>query len=186
MLYSGNLGRKQGVEILVQTARIMQAQSEILFVICGDGAARSELEEKAQGLSNVRFYPLQPNEKLNYLLNLADIHILPQRGDVADLVMPSKLTGMMASGKAVIATAKPGTGVAEVVKKVGVVIPPEEPNALAAAILNLANDPERRKDLGSLGRIFLEKHWAAQPVLDSFLEELENTIVSDESTIPGE
>ena len=59
--------------------------------------------------------PLQPADRLNELLNLADIHLLPQRADAADLVMPSKLTGMMASGRAVLATASPGTQLATVI-----------------------------------------------------------------------
>ena len=185
VLYAGNLGRKQGVKILVDAARIMLDHPDILFVICGEGAAGSELEQEASGLQNVRFYPLQPLEKLNYLLNLADIHILPQRADVADLVMPSKLTGMLASGKAIIATAWPGTGVAEVVGQVGVVIPPAEPNALASAIQTLADNPERCKELGSQGRVYLEKHWAAQPVLAAFLEELQNTFISHKPIISG-
>ena len=76
---------------------------------------RQELSELALAciavgaLPNVRFLDLQPNDRLNDLLGLADIHLLPQRSGAADLVMPSKLTGMLASGRAILATASPET-----------------------------------------------------------------------------
>ena len=103
------MGYKQGLECIVDVAKQLQANSNIIFIICGDGAAREMLEKSADGLQNIQFLGLQPLEKLNQLLNTADIHILPQRADAADLVMPSKLLGMMASGRAVIATANPDT-----------------------------------------------------------------------------
>jgi colanic acid biosynthesis glycosyl transferase WcaI len=120
ILYSGNMGKKQGLESLVLAARELQAHSNLRFILCGDGAARPELEMAARDLSNVQFLPLQPPETLNLLLNSTDIHILPQRADAADLVMPSKLLGMLASGKAVIATANPGTEIGNVVGQTGV------------------------------------------------------------------
>ena len=86
------------------------------------------------------FLPLQPVERLNALLNLADIHVLPQRSDAADLVMPSKLTGMLASGRAVIVTAHKGTELAEVVGDIGCIVPPEDPFALSNAILRMTKD----------------------------------------------
>ncbi len=147
VLYAGNMGQKQGIGILIEVAKKLQCEENIHFLLCGEGAVRAELEQMAIGLPNVSFRPLQPAEKLNDLLNLADIHVLPQRADVADLVMPSKLTGMLASGKAVIATALPGTEVAEVVGSVGRVVPPAQPDELAAAILTLANDPQQRVEI---------------------------------------
>ena len=101
-LYSGNLGEKQGLEILLEAARSLQSEARLLFVICGEGVARERLKQMGGDLRNVRWLPLQPMEKLNELLNLADVHLLPQRADVADLVMPSKLLGMLASGRPVL------------------------------------------------------------------------------------
>ncbi|MEJ1964432.1 MAG: WcaI family glycosyltransferase [Gammaproteobacteria bacterium] len=104
LLYSGNMGEKQGLEVIVEVARLFDASAEKgLFMLCGDGAARARIERAADGLTNVRFIPLQPVERLNELLNLADIHLLPQREDTEGLVMPSKLTAIMASGKPVVA-----------------------------------------------------------------------------------
>jgi colanic acid biosynthesis glycosyl transferase WcaI len=177
VLYAGNIGQKQGLEILVETSRILRTNDKILFVICGEGAARRELVELATGLDNIRFYPLQPVEKLNKLLNLADIHVLPQRANVADLVMPSKLTGMLASGKAVIATAQPGTGVAEIVGAVGLVVPPEQPDLLSEAIIELINDPQKRMLLGHKGREYIQYHWAAHSILEDFNQALSELVL---------
>jgi len=173
VLYSGNFGHKQGLETLVQAARLLQDEPGILFLLCGEGAARPLIEQHAQGLSNLRIQPLQPAEHLNDLLNLADIHALPQRGDTADLVMPSKLGGMLASGRPVIAAAAPGSELAGVVGPLGVIVPPEDPAALAEAIRSLRQQPDVRLALGQRGRQFVLEHWDNQIVLSKFCQEIE-------------
>jgi colanic acid biosynthesis glycosyl transferase WcaI len=172
VLYSGNLGRKQGLENLLQAACILSEEQNITFIVCGDGTARSSLEKQSSNLKNVRFFPLQPVDRLNSLLNLADIHVLPQRSDAADLVMPSKLTGMLASGRAVIATARKGTELAQVVNDVGCVVPPEDPAALADSVQYLARNEKMRSYLGKMGRSFAVKFWSRERVLGDFLNHL--------------
>jgi colanic acid biosynthesis glycosyl transferase WcaI len=167
-LYSGNMGRKQGLESIISVARQFKTHPDLHFILCGDGAARAELEIAARDLTNVQFLPLQPSENLNQLLNCADIHILPQRADAADLVMPSKLLGMLASGKAVLATANPGTGLANVVSQVGIVVAPEDQPAFCQAILDLASSPQQRRILGGKGRDYVCEHWSKQTVLSNF------------------
>jgi len=176
VLYSGNMGHKQGLENVIKGARHLQVQAKIHFVLCGTGALRSDLESDAKGLPNVQFLPLQPLEKLNQLLNIADIHILPQRADAADLVMPSKLSGILASGKAVIATADSGTEVAEIVGRLGVVVPPQDALALADAILGLADNPERMRSLGQKGLSWVVENWSKEKVLNDFCEYMINHV----------
>jgi colanic acid biosynthesis glycosyl transferase WcaI len=108
---------------------------------------------------------LQPAHQLNELLNLADIHVLPQRGGAADLVMPSKLNGMLASGRAVVAMACPGTELYDVVAPRGVVVPPENVGALVEAIVALAADPARCAALGAAGREYAERTLSSASVL---------------------
>ncbi len=79
------------------------------MVFCGNGATRDDLIRRSAGLRNVRFLDLQPQERLPELLSMADIHLLPQRTEVADLVLPSKLGAILASGRPVVAMAEPGT-----------------------------------------------------------------------------
>jgi len=167
-LYSGNMGQKQGTEILVKVAKILEPYSNIQFIFCGEGSALSRLKSMASALSNVIFLPLQPVEKLNYLLNLADIHLLPQKANAADLVMPSKLTGILASGKPVIATANPGTEIAQTVKNCGVVVPPDDAAAFSQALLRLANHPEERTKLGQNGKIFAKEYLSKEKILPQF------------------
>lgn len=175
VLYSGNMGRKQGLEILASVARLLSEEENLAFVFCGDGAGKAELVEACRDLENVHFLALQPAQRLGHLLGLADIHLLPQRADAADLVMPSKLTGMLASGRAVIATAAAGTELASVVQdraKCGLVVPPENVTALADAVRSLAADQERRKAMGENGRRYAEAELGRKQVLLNFECEL--------------
>jgi colanic acid biosynthesis glycosyl transferase WcaI len=167
LLYSGNMGEKQGLEILLDAAESMLSVENVMFVLCGDGAAKSALEASAgaRKLSNVMFIPLQPIHRLNELLNLADIHMLPQRPGAEDLVMPSKLTAMLASGKPVIAIARQGSQVASVVEKCGVVIETANASKLRTAIQYLLDNPLERQRLGDQGRKYAVDYWSKENVL---------------------
>lgn len=154
-LYSGNMGAKQGLEILSQIA-ILYRDSDIVlprihFIFCGDGVGRKDLEEKCVNLNFVQFLDLQPADRLAEFLKVADIHLLPQRADVADLVMPSKLTGMLASGRPVIAAANLGTEVANVVQNCGLIVKPGDAQSFFDALVFLAENRAKRHSLGSAG-----------------------------------
>ena len=117
ILYSGNIGAKQGFDILIDAARRLSRRADIKFLIAGEGPAKSGLAARAANLPNVRFLPFQPYARLSEFLGVADIHVLPQAADAADLVLPSKLGGMLASGRRVIVTAAPGTELATFVAR---------------------------------------------------------------------
>ena len=168
VLYSGNMGSKQGLEILPALVRNFDSDTRLHFLFCGDGAFRPQLEMLLNGLPNVTLLPLQPAELLNQLLNAADIHLLPQRAGAADLVMPSKLTGMLASGKPVIATVPEGTQVAQVVERCGVVVAPGDEDALYSAIRRLADDPSLCNKLGAYGRSYAVNQLGKEEVLRRF------------------
>ncbi|PKO76156.1 MAG: colanic acid biosynthesis glycosyltransferase WcaI [Betaproteobacteria bacterium HGW-Betaproteobacteria-15] len=174
-LYSGNMGNKQGLEILADVARLLQDDQRIQFVFGGNGSGRADLQARCAGLPNVRFLDLQPLERLNDWLGLADVHLLPQRADAADLVMPSKLTGMLASGRAVVATAMPETELGRVVAQdaaCGMVVPPENAAAMAEALRALAADPARRAELGANGRRYAERELSQDVILRRFEAQL--------------
>ena len=181
-LYSGNMGNKQGLDILADAARLLMDDARLCFVFCGNGAGRPDLEARCIGLRNVRFLDLQPLERLGDLLTLADIHLLPQRADAADLVMPSKLTGMLASGRPVVATAHEGTEVARVVKDCGLVVPPENPAAFANAIFKLSNDLSLRGHFGRAARCYAEENLDKEAVLKRFEAELLKLVPKGRST----
>lgn len=144
VLYSGNMGEKQGLEIVMEAARLLMNEPNLQFVMCGTGAAFSRIFSIGKEIPNIMWLPLQPVERLNELLAMGDIHLLPQRRDAADLVMPSKLLGIMASGRPVVATAESGTEISDCVAGRGISVEPEDVEAFSMAIRRLvANRSER-------------------------------------------
>lgn len=151
-LYSGNIANKQGLEIIIDAADHLAEQKHVRFVVCGQGSGHAAFTAQAQSRHNITMLPLQPFEQLNALLNAADIHMLPQKAGAADLVLPSKLTGMLASGRPVVATAEDGSGLASEVDGCGITTPPEDARAFSNAIQKLAATPALRDTLGKAAR----------------------------------
>jgi colanic acid biosynthesis glycosyl transferase WcaI len=107
---------------------------------------------------------------------MADIHLLPQSPDAADLVLPSKLSGMLASGRPVIATCRSGTEISGIVSQCGIVVEPEDGSNLARAIVKLADDPQLRFELGRHARTFAEANFERDAVLGSMFRPMESQI----------
>ncbi|MFT4101383.1 MAG: glycosyltransferase WbuB [Burkholderiaceae bacterium] len=168
MLYSGNMGAKQGLHMLSNAAIAFKDDPSIVFVFCGDGAYRETMERECAGLANVRFLKLQPLESLNELLGVADIHLLPQRADVSDVVLPSKLTGMLASGRPIVATAPAGSTLARAVGSCGRVVEPDDHEAFKRALTCLADDRALRERLGRQARVEAVQKLSQQAILRRF------------------
>ncbi|PAY17884.1 colanic acid biosynthesis glycosyltransferase WcaI [Rhodopirellula sp. SM50] len=191
-LYAGNIGAKQGLEIVIEAARRSADRDDLHFVICGRGASYESLLESSKGLSNVQFLPLQPMERFNELMNCADIHLLPQKADAADLVMPSKLTGMLATGRPIVACASIGTQIADVVAGHGIVVPPADSDAFCDAIVSLARDRSLRETLGTAARVYAVKHLGRKSILTQFVHDLREvcsigheSVSIDVTNLPG-
>ena len=165
-LFSGTMGGKQGLMVIPDAARLLARRGDIVFVICGDGVLKPKLEAAMADLPNVRLVPLQPIERLTELLGMADIHLLPQSPSAADLVLPSKLSGMLASGRPVIATCRPRTEIADIVSNCGLIVAPRDSNSLADAIVRLADDPALRRSLGRKAREFAIANFERDAVLE--------------------
>lgn len=151
-MYAGNMAAKQGLETIGEAARLLQHRQDLWFVLVGDGAGAEALRSAVAGLARVRMLPLQPADCLGALLRTATIHLLPQRSAAADLVMPSKLGGMFASGRPTVAGARADTELGRLVEGHGLVVPPEDPEAFAAAISRLCDDPSLADQLGAAAR----------------------------------
>ncbi|WP_245582380.1 WcaI family glycosyltransferase [Neorhizobium lilium] len=157
VLYSGNIGAKQGLNILLQAAEQLRPASHIHFVVAGEGPAKADLQSRYGHLPNIRFLPFQPYSRLNEFLNMPDLHVLPQERDAADLVLPSKLGGMLASGQPILVTADPDTELAHVLGDAVCYCEPGNAGALADAIQAVTIGPAGRKDArleiaGTLGK----------------------------------
>ncbi len=164
-LFSGTLGGKQGLMVIPAAASLLQSRADIVFVVCGDGVMKPRIEAAASGLANFHLIPLQPKERLQELLAMADLHLMPQSPDAADLVLPSKLSGMLASGRPVIAACRSGTEIAEIVAHCGMVVAPDDASGLAGAVVDLADDPTRRRELGHRARDIAETRFERDTTL---------------------
>src|SRR3546814_2199334 len=135
--------------MLIEVARQLAHRKDLTLIICGNGPNRAVLEATAQHVDNLLFHDLQPKERLNDLLNLATIHLLPQKADAADLLLPSKLTNMLASGRPVVAGTAPHTGLAREMAACGLAVVPELPAAMAGAICTLMDEDRKSTRLNS-------------------------------------
>jgi len=111
VLYSGNLGKKQGLELLLQAAKHLSSEPDVVFLVLGEGVEKQTLIEQAKELDlhNIRFDSLQPYEDLPALMALADVHLVIQKKGAADAVLPSKLTTILAAGGYALITAEAET-----------------------------------------------------------------------------
>ena len=166
-LYSGNMAEKQGLEIVLEVAERL---SDVCFLLCGEGPKKSYLVQETQtrGLRNVSFWPLQPEERLPALLSAADVHLVVQRRDAADLVMPSKLVNIMAVGGTAIVTADEETELGRLALRNPPCVwrcDPENLEALAKAISTLREDVALRDELRKNARQYVEKHFDRESIL---------------------
>jgi colanic acid biosynthesis glycosyl transferase WcaI len=165
VMYAGNVGFSQSLDLVLAAARALGERADmadVVFVINGGGSARPGLEEEAAGLDNVRFVDFQPKERLPEVLAAGDIHVVPLRRGLARSSVPSKTYSILAAGRPVVASVDEGTEVARVVEKAGagLAVPPDDPDAFTAALVTLLDDPDGARAMGSNGRAFVEA-WAS-------------------------
>jgi len=187
-LHAGNMGHKQGLANLLETAALMRDDRGVTFVLAGDGNERSQLEEMAQRmrLDNVLFLPVQPAGKYEAMLAAADILIMHQRATVRDMSMPSKLPTYFAAGRPVVAAVASDSETAHEVEGSGggVVVPPGDPGALANAIRRVAADPDKRRRLGAAGRAYADERLSPPAALAEY-ERFLHRVAGADSGGPG-
>ncbi len=174
ILYSGNLGEKQGLEIIIQVAEYFRLKEHVYFVISGTGGGKEKLVQLAKdsGLQNIQFHPLQPYEKLSAFLAMADVHLVLQKKSASDLVMPSKLTGILAAGGLSLVTSLPGTTLFDLIHEhnMGILVEPEVPNSLRKGIEKaLFSDTTQMK---TNARLYAEQNLSKVGVLGKFENKL--------------
>ncbi|MET0145977.1 MAG: glycosyltransferase family 4 protein [Ilumatobacteraceae bacterium] len=154
VLYAGNVGWSQSLDLLLETARRLP---DVTVLINGDGSARPALEQRAAGIPNVRFAGYVPEERLGELLATGDIHTVPLRKGLAAVSVPSKTYSILAAGRPIVAAIDPGTEVPRILAESGggVVVPPDDAPAFADAVAGLVADPDGAARMGAGGRAWV-------------------------------
>jgi colanic acid biosynthesis glycosyl transferase WcaI len=166
VLYAGNMGLSQGLDIALKAAQLLVDRLDIVFVFVGEGATKPALQAMAEeiGLSNVRFFPFQPREDVPLVYAVADVSLVSLKRDIVIESVPSKTYTIMASGRPVVATVDQNTEVGRLLDQAqcGFCIEPENAVALAQVILRLYKNDSLRSDMGRRGRDFVVEHYSRQ------------------------
>ncbi|WP_406447675.1 glycosyltransferase [Streptomyces sp. NBC_00876] len=167
VLHSGNMGLKQGLEVLVDAARLAPG---IRIVLMGDGNQRDALRARATGLPNLEFLPPAGASEFTDILAAADVLAVTQRASVLDMSVPSKLTSYFVSGRPVVASVAGGGGTAQEVQRsgAGLLVAPEDPAAVLAAVRKLVEAPAAADELGSHGPQYVARHLGREAALARF------------------
>ena len=156
VMHSGNVGYSQELGSLIGAARLLAHKEKLVIAIVGDGSKRRELEAETNrlGLTNVRFFPYQPKAKLAESFATADVFLVCLKAGIEGYIVPSKLYGILAAGRPYIAAVDASCEAAAIASEYqcGVIAPPGNPDALASAIADLYDHPERTKSMGDNAR----------------------------------
>jgi len=179
VLYIGAHGISQGLGALLEAARRLEQEKEIQFLFIGDGADKSKLVELSQGmgLKNVSFFPGESRNRMADLYRLSDICLVPLRNiPLFRTFIPSKMFEIMAAGKPIVASLEGEA--AEILNQSGAarITGPEDPEAIAKAIVELKGSPDARREMGKKGRAFVERHYDRRHLARQYRELMDQVL----------
>lgn len=182
LLHAGNLGFYGAWETLLTAARKLHAAApgHIGLVFVGDGAVRKRLEAAlAEEASPVRWLPFRPASEVPYVLAAGDLHIVTVRRGLQGVVVPSKLYPILAAGRPVLAVAPEESDVARIVRRTGcgLVADPDDPDAVARAVLTVYQDRTRLAEMGQRAREAAREYDRVKQ-LERFMELIESLTAS--------
>jgi colanic acid biosynthesis glycosyl transferase WcaI len=186
-LHAGNMGMKQGLENVVEAARLAAATgSDVRFVIMGDGGQRRHLEELAAGIPAIEFLDPVPDGEFEDALAAADVLVLNEATTVAEMSVPSKLTSYFAAARPVVAaTAVRSAASAEIERSGGGVrLDTGDPAGLLAAVERFGAEPERAALIGGRGRAYAEEHLTADAAARAYRAWVEGLAVGRHALHP--
>ncbi|MEM4360082.1 MAG: glycosyltransferase family 4 protein [Candidatus Bilamarchaeaceae archaeon] len=173
--YAGTLGMSQGLMSIIDGAKLLRNESDILFFIVGDGIEKGKMESEVKrlNLDNVRFLPMQPKDIYPWVLASSDVQLVTLNKKVKTPVVPSKILSIMAASRPVLASLPLDGDAPKLIKEAecGLCVEPEDPHGIAEAILKLKKDKGLRDKLSQSGRSFVEKHLSLNVIVES-LEEI--------------
>ena len=168
VLFAGNVGMSQGLDTVLEAAGLLRDVPGLLFAIVGNGASKPALVAQAEkmGLLNVEFLPYQSYDQVPLLYSSADIGLIPLRRGFSSDSVPSKLFTIMGVARPVIASVDAHSETADVIQagRCGLCLEPEDPQALADAVLRLYSDKALAAEMGRSGRQYVEAHYTRTSV----------------------
>lgn len=184
--FAGVVGYSQDLDIVLEAANLLRDRPKIHFLIVGDGVEKARLEQKAREmeLSNVQFLPMQPRHRYPAVLHASDVSLATLHAEVATPVVPSKILSIMAAGRPVIASMNLNGDAPRLIEEAqcGYALPPENPQALAEAILTLYHDATLREQLGWNGRRYAEQHLSVQAGAERYIRLFERLLAGQTNT----
>ncbi|WP_415399064.1 WcaI family glycosyltransferase [Synechococcus sp. W4D4] len=172
LMYSGSMGLKQGLSIFVEIIPLLADLKQLCWIFAGDGAYKSQFLNATSNFDNIIHLSLQPDQRLNDLLALADIHMIPQKEGVESLVLPSKLITILASGRPVVSSSTPDSELALISSEAGLSCPPGHPQLFADALRTLITDKNLRYHKGRSARQIALTRYQRSLVLEQFKSDL--------------
>jgi len=159
VMYAGNLGHSQSLDLLVGAARRHNHRHDLVYVFNGGGVRADELRDVAGDLPNLVVVGYQPAERVPEVLATADVHVVLLKAGLGASSVPSKTYSALAAGRPLIASIDEGTEVARVLDDAGagLAVPPDDLDAFVVAVERLADDPGLRTSMGAAGRRWAEE-----------------------------
>jgi colanic acid biosynthesis glycosyl transferase WcaI len=169
VMYAGNVGFSQSLDLVVAAAGRFP---DVVFVINGEGSARTALRETAASLSNIRFVDYQPADRVCEVLASADIHVVPLRKGLGSVSVPSKTYSILAAGRPIVAAIDLDTEVPRILNAsgAGLSVEPDNADAFIDALAVLLSDHRKRQQMGSSGRAWVQEHVSPAAVANSYVD----------------
>ncbi len=185
VMHSGNMGLTQRLDVLIDATTDPAWPDDAMLLLVGDGAARSDLQSQAAAMSasRVRFLPYQPRETLAHSLSAADIHVVSMHENIAGCLCPSKLYGILAASRPVLAVASPETDLCRCVTRhqLGWCCPPGDRQAIAKTVA-VSRDDELRSAAGCRARQVAESHYDRKVVTEAFSQMIAEVLAAEAPT----
>lgn len=172
VLYSGNMGSSHDIESMLEAAKILKNNQEILFIFFGSGEKWQLANDftKENNLSNVKVYPFQAENKLRYTMALATISLVTLDEGAEELMVPSKVFYYLAAGSAVIGISRNENELKDIIEsnQCGVNVEPKKPQELADVILSIVNNKEKLNFFQQNARMIAVKHYSKELGIEKF------------------
>lgn len=180
VMYAGALGHTSSLEDVLDAAGLLLGQSDVRFVIVGEGVKKDALMQTAQQrkLDNVLFLPFQPRKRFAELLAAADVGLVTLNTQSSSYSLPSKIFNIMASGRSILAITPPDSEIAALVTEgqCGVNLSPGDPQRVAEVVRGWQRDPGQLTQMGQNGRAMLESLFSRSRCVESFAQLLAETV----------